>query len=83
MKECFPSFLKTFLHLFLNSTTAKTKEVGKLKIGIERALTEKKYIPEEIDFHVTNLRMFWKLDTEPQGSYLIYLCLYFLLSLLN
>lgn len=45
-------------------------------IGTEIALTEEKHIPEEIDFHVTNLGIFWKLDSEPQGSQPIYLSLF-------
>lgn len=46
-------------------------------IGIEIALAEEKHIPEEIDFHVTNLGIFWKSGSEPQGSPLIYLSLVF------
>lgn len=45
--------------------------------GIEIALAEEKHIPEEIDFHVTNLHIFWKLGSEPQVSQLIYLSLFF------
>ena len=59
-----------------NSNTAKPNDVRD-HTGIEIALAEEKHIPEEIDFHVTNLGVFWKLDSEPQGSQLIYLSLFF------
>lgn len=67
---------KKILPLPFNSITAKRNDVRE-HIGIEIALAEEKHIPEEIDFHVTNLRIFWKLGSEPQGSQLIYLSLLF------
>lgn len=66
---------KKVLPLPFNSITAKTNDVRE-HIGTETALTEEKHIPEEIDFHVTNLRIFWKLESEPQGSQPIYLSLF-------
>lgn len=66
---------KNVLPLPFNSITAKTNDVRE-HIGTEIALTEEKHIPEEIDFHVTNLGIFWKLDSEPQGSQPIYLSLF-------
>lgn len=67
---------KKILPLPFNSITAKPNDV-RVHVGIEIALAEEKHIPEEIDFHVTNLRIFWKLGSAPQGSQLIYLSLFF------
>lgn len=55
---------KKILPLPFNSITTKPDDVRE-HIGIEITLAEEKYIPEEIDFHVTNLHIFWKLGSEP------------------
>lgn len=48
---------KKILPLPFNSITAKPSDVRE-HIGIEITLAEEKHIPEEIDFHVTNLHIF-------------------------
>lgn len=67
---------KKILLLPFNSITAKPNDVRE-HIGIGIALAEEKHIPEEIDFHVTSLCIFWKLGSEPWSSQLIYFSLFF------